>query len=144
MEFPWDTFETFPHPETGELLPEWAVSTVGGTTIEMSVNDRRIWRVLPREQWLVVLLAKRNQGKIDRAEQGTQRIITVLFGFGSPDDPIGNLMFVRLRFDLLALVKDPNGPAAQHLAKAMACIAKAWIDLGLKMDPDFYERTRLN
>lgn len=56
----------FRHPETGAEMPEWAVSTVGTTRVELSMRDERIWQELPREDWLGVLASPVTNAKMDR------------------------------------------------------------------------------
>ena len=141
--FPWDTIETFPHPNTGALLPEWAVSTVGTTKVEMSMNDARIWRELPREQWLAVMLSNRNNAKTDRTG-GMQRILTVLFGFGKPADPAGNLMLVRVHFDIIRMASNLRGPDSEHFKQAMILIEQTFKELGIKPDSNFYDEVHRN
>ena len=144
MNIPWDRIEEFSHPETGELRPEWAVSTVGSTTFEMSMRDERICKEVPREEWLPVMLSNRTHARIFRVGQDTRRTVTVIFGFGSPNDPIGNLMLVRVHFDTRIMAENPHGPDAEHFAKAVAMISHHYLHLGLKNDPDFYEKARRN
>ena len=137
--FPWDKITNIQHPKTGETLVEWAVSTVGTTKVEVSMSDEIIWRVISREQWLQVMLSNRNTAKMDKKGRlnGT---LTILFGCGRPNDPLGNLILLRLHFDMLAMAKNMKGPDAEHFKRAMILVGETFKGLGLKPDPDFAKR----
>jgi hypothetical protein len=109
----WDAVQMFRHPQTGAEMPEWAVSTVGTTTVELSMRDERIWRELPREEWLGVMASPVNNVKMNRIDDAW----VTLIGFGRPNDPAGNLMFVRVRSYLGILANSPRSPDAEHFAR---------------------------
>jgi hypothetical protein len=109
----------------------------------MSMSDTRIWKELPREQWMPVMLANQNSAKMD-CTRGLKRTLTVLFGFGKPNDPSGNLMMVRIHFDLMAMAQNLNGPDSQHFKQVMAMIGLTCKELGIKPDSNFYDQVRRN
>jgi hypothetical protein len=144
MEFPWDSVDEFPHPGTGEPMPAWAVSVVGSTKVEMSMSDERIRKEHAREEWLAVMLSNRNAAKISRVADGTGRTVTVLFGFGSPNDPMGNLMLFRVHFNLVALAENTQGPEMEHFKRALIMLVETYKELGIKLDSNFHDQVRLN
>lgn len=138
LDLQWDSFSTSKHPP-GEL-PEWAVSTVGSTKVELSMRDERIWRELPREQWLGVMLAPQNNVKMGRIHGAW----VTLFGFGRPNDPAGNLMFIRVRSDLETLTTQPGSPDAQQFARATKAIFMTMQGLGISPDSSMLDYMRGN
>ena len=140
LDFQWDSFTTFPHPQTGEPLVEWAVSTVGTTKVEMSMSDAKIWEAIPRKQWLGVMLAANSNAKMDRSGG----VWTVLFGFGCPNDPAGNLMLVRVHSDFDTLKTKPESPDAQQFARATRAIILMFQKLGIALGSNFDDKTRSN
>src|SRR5579872_5826142 len=91
MTFQWDNSDMTVMPD-GTLLPKNAVSDKNGVKLEMSMHDGTIQTLLPKSHWLPVFTANIANAKIDRIAGS----FIVLAGFGTPDDPAGNLMFFRI------------------------------------------------
>lgn len=136
----WQTYEVFHNPATGEPLIRWAVSTSGYTTVEMSMCDERIKAELPQEDWMPVYLLTRNNLRTF-ARDGAA---VLLYGFGSPNDPAGNLMFVRVRTDIRAFTADAASADAQHLKRVVGSITAMMRGMGISMDNDMYDLLRRN
>lgn len=130
----------FRHPETGLEMPEWAVSTVGTTSVELSMRDERIWRELPREEWLGVMAAPVSNAKMSRIQDSW----VTLIGFGQPNDPAGNLMFVRVRSDVRTLTATPRSPAAEHFARITKTLMTTLHALGIQLDQSMYDQIEKN
>lgn len=140
LNLPWDTIQMFRHPETGLEMPEWAVSTVGTTSVELSMCDERIWRELPKDEWLGVMAAPVSNAKMNRIQDAW----VTLIGFGRPGDPAGNLMLVRVRSDLRTLTTNPRSPDAEHFARITKVLMMTLHALGIQPDQNMYDRMANN
>jgi len=87
----WDNPKFFTMPN-GTLAVQYALSDRGGVVVECSMHDATIRSMLPMAYWLPVFSATIDNAKIDRI--GGK--LVVLFGFGKPNDPGGNLVLYRV------------------------------------------------
>jgi len=87
----WDKQEFFTMPN-GATAFRYAVSDRGGIVVEFSMHDPTIRSMLPLVFWLPVFNAAIDNARIERI--GGK--LVVLFGFGKPTEPCGNLVLFRI------------------------------------------------
>ena len=87
----WDKQETFTAPN-GQVGMRYAISDHDGVTYEFSMHDPTIQALLPKSVWFPVYSAPTNCANIKRIDGK----LVVLCGFGKPNDPMGNLVFMRV------------------------------------------------
>jgi|HubBroStandDraft_5_1064220.scaffolds.fasta_scaffold666673_1 hypothetical protein len=86
----WDKFETF--NAGGHTAIRYAFSEKDGVSLEMSLHDPTIQSMFPQSHWFPIYSAPTSNAKIDRIDGK----LVVLMGFGKPNDPLGNLMLMRV------------------------------------------------
>jgi hypothetical protein len=126
----WDVCETF--SVNGNEAVRHAISDRDGVIYEFSMHDPTIQSMVPQSQWLAAMSAPVTNAKIDRIERG----FTVLIGMGKPADPLGNLLFIR--------VKTNPGFAAHRLAKMIAMVLVILDRFGIRPDKQMIDKIRGN
>lgn len=87
----WDKQETFTAPN-GKIGIRYAISDHDGVAYEFSMHDPTIQSMFPRDLWFPVHSAPASCARINRIDGK----LVVLCGFGKPNDPMGNLVLMRV------------------------------------------------
>jgi hypothetical protein len=127
----WDKQETFTAPN-GVTAMRYAVSNRNGVTYEFSMHDATIQTMLPQTYWIPVFTAPVNNAKIDRIDGR----LVVLCGFGKANDPVGNLVLMR--------VATIPGFSVERLACVIALILATLARFGIQPDKHMMDTIRGN
>lgn len=117
----WDKQETFTAPN-GKIGMRYAISDHDGITYEFSMHDPTIQSMFPVAHWFPVHSAPASCAKIDRIEGK----LVVLCGFGKPNDPMGNLLLMR--------VASRPGYSRSKMAQIIATILITLAGFGIQFD----------
>lgn len=117
----WDNQETF-------------IASSGATAIRyaMSMHDATIRSLLPADFWIPVHAAPVTNAKIERVHGR----LVVLCGFNKPDDPLGNLVLIR--------VATAPGFSRNRLATVTAMILMTLAGFGIQPDKHMTDIIRGN
>jgi hypothetical protein len=127
----WDKQETFTAPN-GAVGIRYAVSDRDGITYEFSMHDPTIQSMLPQAYWLPVFSAPASNAKIDRIDG---RLI-VLCGLNKPNDPLGNLVLMR--------VASRPGFSPDRMAYIISLILMTLAGFGIRPDQHMADAIRGN
>ena len=116
------------------------IITQGYTQVEVCMEDARIQQELELDYWRPVFLQPANNARIDY--MGDRLVI--LFGFGRPTDPVGNLMLIRLKTDFGKFLEDPCSKDAAFLLAQVENIMLAFQQLGIKLENDIMKSLKRN
>lgn len=87
----WDKCETFSASD-GTPGIRYAISDRDGVTYEFSMHDPTIKSMVSRDRWLPVHSSPTNCANINQIDGK----LIVLCGFGKPNEPVGNLLMMRV------------------------------------------------
>ena len=127
----WDKQEMFTAPN-GAFGVRYATSDRDGVTCEFSMHDPTIQSMLPIAYWLPVHSAPINNAKIDRIDGR----LVVLCGFGKPNDPMGNLVLMR--------VASRPGFSLVQMERVFSMIFLTLAELGIRFDKSMENQIRGN
>jgi hypothetical protein len=127
----WDKQETF-IARNGRVGIRYASSDHDGVIVEFSMHDPTIQEMLPKNHWLPVFTAPSTNAKIDRIDGR----LVVLCGFGKPNDPMGNLLLMRL--------SSRPGFSPERMSKAIVLTLVTLAGFGIRPDKNMMDAVRGN
>src|SRR5690349_6454336 len=127
----WDRQEIFT-ASNGKVGVRYAISDRDGVSYEFSMHDHTIQSMLPRSLWMPVFTAPSTNAKIDRIDGR----LVVLCGLNKPNDPMGNLILMR--------VGSRPGYSPDRMAHIVTLILGTLAGLGIRPDQHMADTIRGN